>query len=265
MEYRGVMHVHSTHSYDGKLTLTQLKDFLIANGISFCCMTEHTDHMTPVQARAFVEECRALSDASFLFIPGFEVPYKYAHLLFVGTHQFISAYANERQLSAWNDVASLCILAHPVRNRFKVDAPMERVIDGIEVWNQQYEGKRAPRNRSLHLFRNLHERRPSLIATGGLDLHRKEHFGSPILHLQMDVLSEAHVIETLRSGSYWFGTAHTRLSGSGRVEKGWGALMSINSALSICLITLGKGANALFARVGIALPRSIRKRIRSLV
>ena len=81
MEVKGILHCHSTYSYDAKLSLPELKKLLQKKGLSFACMTEHTDELTKERAVAFVEECRSLSDGSFIFIPGFEVPYKHAHIL----------------------------------------------------------------------------------------------------------------------------------------------------------------------------------------
>ena len=66
----GVLHVHSTYSYDGKESLLSLRNFLVEKGISFCCLTEHTDYLTLEEAQRFAQECRALSTGTFLFIPG---------------------------------------------------------------------------------------------------------------------------------------------------------------------------------------------------
>ena len=189
MKIKGVIHVHSKYSYDGKESLASLRNFLLSQGVQFCCLTEHTDKMTLDQARLFVQECKALSGSQFLFIPGFEVPYKVnaegregalgykvnaegregalgcenAHILLVGCEVFLAQFANAEVLTTWSSKSALTILAHPVRNRFKVDATIESVIDGIEIWNQQYEGKYVPRVRSCQLLSRLSLVHPNLF------------------------------------------------------------------------------------------------------
>lgn len=261
MMYTGVMHMHSTHSYDGKLTLSELKSFLQARGVSVCCMTEHTDEMTAAGAAAFVAECRALSDQSFVFVPGFEVPYQDAHVLHVGTTRFFGQTADAAQLSVWRDATPLVVLAHPVRNRFVVDEHLLRVLDGVEVWNQQYEGKAAPRFRSLVLLQTLQTDRPGLLATGGLDFHRVEHFGTPQLELELDELSEAAVVAALKAGAFKILGPAATLSASGTFVRGGGLTTRFASATSILIITFGKLINRGLARFGLRVPRAIRARV----
>lgn len=141
----GIIHAHSTYSYDGKSTLSELKTLLQNVGHSFACMSEHTDQLTESQLSEFVSECQSLSDESFVFIPGLEIPYKQAHILLLGCISWMGQEAVDRAaLQTAASTAQLTILAHPVRNKFKVDQAMRDCIDGVEIWNQQYDGKAAP-------------------------------------------------------------------------------------------------------------------------
>lgn len=87
------------------------------------------------------------------------------------------------------------VLAHPVRNQFEISEHLLGEINGLEVWNQQYEGKRAPRTRSLTLFETLRKQKPTLVATGGIDFHRASHFGAPFITINIPTLTEAHILE----------------------------------------------------------------------
>ena len=80
MKIKGALHIHSDYSYDAKMTLVELKDLFVNNGLSFALMTEHTDEMCKERAERFINECRHLSDDTFVFVPGFEVPYKSTHV-----------------------------------------------------------------------------------------------------------------------------------------------------------------------------------------
>ena len=257
--------MHSTHSYDGKVPLAELKTLLKGQGISFCCMTEHTDEMTPEGAHAFVEECRELSDETFVFVPGFEVPYQRAHVLHIGASEFLGQFADATELTVWRNVTPLVILAHPVRNHFIVDETLLSVIDGVEVWNQQYEGKHAPRSRSLKLLQSLKKRKENLLATGGLDLHRKEHFGTPQIQLETDALTAEAVVTSLKSGSYTIKGNGILLDAQGQFMAGGGLRTKLQSQLAIVTITAGKLVNATLARFGLSLPKGLRQALRAKV
>jgi hypothetical protein len=263
MMQQGILHVHSTHSYDGKVTLSELKTLLKAQGLSFACMTEHTDYLSAEAAALFVAECRALSDASFVFVPGFEVPYGRAHVHHLGATEFQTPVAkDETEIHAWRSVSPLVVLAHPVRNQFMVDTPLLAALDGVEVWNQQYEGKVAPRPQSVGLLKKLREHKP-LLATGGIDLHRVEHLGSPYTTLDIPELTEAAILAALKAGAFRFGTETLSL---GATE---GITLSVRvrctSLLARGVISSGKIVNTSLARLGIKLPKRLVKAIRGRV
>lgn len=263
MTYRGLLHVHSTYSYDGKLSLVELKHRLQAAGLAFAAMTEHTDQLTTEVAQRFVAECRALSDSTFVFLPGFEVPYGRAHLLHLGATDFkVPVARNEDELLLWRAAAPLVILAHPVRNRWRLDATLRGLIDGVEVWNQQYDGKRVPRPRSLSLLRSL-RRQSTLLGTVGVDFHRPEHLGAPYTTVTCKNLSEAHLLDALIEGSYQFDTPQGPVGGfSVYIPSRRDVFISV---LSIVVIRSGKLVNAGLARVGIRLPKGLIRRIRARV
>ena len=278
VKIQGVIHMHSTYSYDGKENLLSLRDFLSGKGISFCCLTEHTDYMTVEQAQRFAQECKALSTGTFLFIPGFEVPYKVnakgregalgckeAHILLIGTEVFLGQKADGEMLRKWSASSVLTILAHPVRNSFIVDEIMEDVLDGVEIWNQQYEGKRVPRVRSVRLLEKLQKKNPELLATGGLDFHRKDHFGSPLFTLQLPMLTSYGVLEALKKGMYTFGTDAVSVSSVGIWKGNTHFYYRMQSFASIAVIVCGKKVNAGLAYFGIKFPKKLTQLIRSRV
>jgi hypothetical protein len=221
--------------------------------------------MTLEQAQLFVQECKMLSTSQFVFIPGFEVPYLKAHILLVGTEVFLGQYADGEMLKTWSKASALTILAHPVRNAFVVDATMEEVIDGIEIWNQQYEGKLVPRQRSVRLLKALQKKNQGLLATGGLDFHRKEHFGSPLYTIDIQNLTAEAILSALKNGEYSFGRDGVSVSSTGLFKGDNTFKRKFQSVLSIAIIVLGKKTNALLAPCGIKLPKSLKQLIRSRV
>ncbi len=266
MEVTGLLHAHSSYSYDAKLSLLEIKELCQKNGVQFVCMTEHTDELTPEDAEAFVRECDALSDDSFLFIPGFEVPFSRAHILMIGQRTFQDTYAATIEaLKKWTAEAPFVVLAHPVRNAFQVSDALLAEIDALEVWNQQYEGKRVPRTRSLRLFDSLRIKKPSLVATGGVDFHRTAHFGAPLISLNATVLSESDILEKLRIGAFRIHSEEASLYG---VLPNAAALIHLyrwKSLRSVWIITLGKWANTLLAHLGLKFPKRLTQFVRSRV
>jgi len=263
METIGIIHAHSRYSYDAKLSLRELRELCIENGLHFVCMTEHTDELDVLRAQAFVRECEELSDETFIFIPGFEVPYKRAHILMIGQRNFFSTYAPTLEdLNTWSKGSSFVVLAHPVRNNFEVEDGLLEQIDALEVWNQQYEGKRVPRTRSLTLLQTLRIKKPALLAVGGVDLHRKEHMGTPQITLAVDALNEHNILEKLKMGAFTISSPQAHL---------FGTLPNVDeiiqkhrreSFVSVCIIVLGKFVNKILAGIGISLPRSWKHFIR---
>ncbi len=264
MEIKGILHCHSTYSYDAKLSLRELKDLFKAEGMHFVCMTEHTDRMTSERADAFVKECEALSDVTFRLIPGFEVPYKGTHVLMIGARNFCGNFARSgEELATWAREAKFIVLAHPVRNGFNVDATLLAHLDGLEVWNQQYEGKRVPRTRSIKLFRDLKTKKPELVATGGLDLHRKEHIGTPIVTMDVASLTEDNIIEKLRTGACTISSDRAHIYGTLPNTNEIIKKYFLESAFSVAVIVLGKAVSRVCASLGITLPAWLRRGVRS--
>lgn len=265
MEIKGIVHAHSAYSYDGKESLASLKTFLMQRGMTFCCVTEHTDFLSTEQAQRFIQECRSLSGSQFVFIPGFEVPYRDAHILLIGTEMFMGQTADARTLASWSERAAITVLAHPVRNKFLVDEAMLASIDAIEIWNQHYDGKRVPRPHACELLRTLQEKKPELMATGGLDFHRTEHYGAPVYSLEVSHITADAIIAVLKNGEYVFGTKKIAVSSTG-LWKGKGSVLhNAMSFFSISVITIGKTINKLLSRFGWSLPRGLKQFIRSRV
>lgn len=259
----GVLHMHSTHSYDGKVPLSDLKQFLMARGVQVACMTEHTDTLDEESAAAFVRECRALSDDTFIFVPGFEVPYKNAHVLHIGTDVFTSQVADAATLQTWRAHTPFVVLAHPVRNQFLVDETLLACLDGVEIWNQQYEGKATPRPRSAQLLRDLRVTKGRLLATGGLDLHRQEHFGAPLTKLTISEFSEAAIVSALQKGAYAIENETRSIAAT---DTGQPSLRErLLSAWAVSIIVTGKGINKWLAALGLSLPKSLKQLIRARV
>jgi hypothetical protein len=149
-----------------------------------------------------------------------------------------------------------------VRNHFRVGDDLLVELHGIEVWNQQYEGKRVPRVRSLVLFEKLRKKKPSLVATGGVDLHRTEHLGAPLIHLDVETLSEQAILEKLKTGAFTVTSPHSHFFGSLPNPIELARKHRFESHFSVVIIVMGKRVNKILAMLGLSLPKSLKQRVR---
>lgn len=262
MQYRGAFHLHSSYSYDARLTLSELKTLFKEHRLSFALMTEHTDELTKERAAAFVDECRELSDADFLFVPGFEISYKDTHILVPGCEHFITQHATEAELVEWKKYAPIAILAHPHRNGYRVDHIPRGILDGIEIWNSQYDGKQAPRNGARRLHKRLCISIPTLQAFAGWDLHRQAHAGGPTLVIEMEKLSKEHILKALRENRYTSESPQVVVASDGKLLRGGEMRTGIVSSFFVFSIRFLKAVNRVLSWFGLALPKSIVAAVR---
>ena len=70
---RGIVHAHSTRSFDGSCDYAALRELFVAGGLDFVCMTEHIEYLDQGDVDAILADCEAHSDARFVFVPGIEM------------------------------------------------------------------------------------------------------------------------------------------------------------------------------------------------
>ena len=54
MEISGIMHVHSKYSYDGEMSIKQIKELCKSRGNHFVFITEHLESMSKKEMENFV-------------------------------------------------------------------------------------------------------------------------------------------------------------------------------------------------------------------
>ena len=261
----GISHSHTKYSYDGKLSLREFKQFLVERNIDFALITEHTDFLEAQEGEKFIKECHNLSDEKITLIPGFEVPYRDAHILMIDVDHFVkTGECNGAELEKWRKHAQIAVWAHPHRNRYLLYDAIKKVIDGIEVWNSQYDGKHAPRMKVLNSLQGLRERGGNVFAYAGIDFHREEHFEGPNIVVDAENRPE-DIIAKLKTGEFVLKNERVSINGEGRITKGVLPLMRVQSAFSISVITLSKKISALAAKLHIPIPKRLKHSIRTKI
>lgn len=261
-QINGYLHLHSSHSYDGKLSLPEIKEKCLALGMSFVAMAEHTDGLKSVDVQSAADECRALSDSNFVFIPGFELPYKDCHVLLLGAIDVRLDLPPLETIKLAKQQGAFVALAHPHRNHYQIDPELMALLDGIEIWNQQYDGKRYPRIQALELFEKSLTQKTSLLAMAGLDLHRASHFGNPHIRLEVVELSEKEMLDQIKVGNYSMMSQAISLPSRPKLI-GWQRLkVSFMSRLSCLAIALGKSVGKWLYEHDLALPKRLKETVR---
>ena len=198
---RGVIHVHSTHSYDGQQSIEELARFFRARAMDFVCVTEHSDGLDAAAMQRVATETARVSDDEFLVVPGIEFSCRRRlHLLGLGVTTPIDSDDPVTVARRIRDQGGVVIVAHPLAYGTDYPEDMAEHVDGVEIWNITKDGWLSPGAAPMALWRRWRRRNPVLRGLGALDLHS---FASPSglwLELADTELRTEAVLDTLRGG-----------------------------------------------------------------
>jgi hypothetical protein len=167
---RGVLHIHTSFSYDSKLVLDNLAKFYKNQEYEFMVLAEHPRGFTNKRFNALLSKCRRLSDKNFTVIPGLELEIEGLHILAIGIQKFIKEKSFDKVISLVKKQNGLCILAHP--NKYEnLDIKKISKLDGIELWDSKHDSRYFPRPNNFKLLNKIRKYNKKAIGTGGLDLH----------------------------------------------------------------------------------------------
>jgi len=206
MEYvKGLAHVHTRFSYDGKLSLKQLADFCLRKGFNFVLLSEHWKNLTPVRMERLVQQCYQFSRADLLLVPGLELELfgnKRVHLLAYGIKSIPVGGTAIEIIAHIHRQKGLAVMAHPSSQRYTWVKEFGAELDGIEIWNATYDSRYLPSVRSIRLFSKLRRVNPSLVALAGLDMHNLSEFRGLYLEVLCSQLSTEGLIASIRTGNF---------------------------------------------------------------
>lgn len=215
---RGALHIHSTYS-DGELTLAELKERFVSDGLSFACLTDHAESFDREKLRAYVTECDTLSDSQFLFLPGLEYECeKGLHILGYGVTALAGTTDPESVIRHITDRGGVSVIAHPRDPFFEWIESFSVLPQGIEAWNYRYDGVKGPHLSVYLLLRRLAARQPGVFAFYGLDLHWARQPRHLSVVVRPTLLRKDHILRALATGNYHASCAGVDLPSSGAVS-----------------------------------------------
>lgn len=262
MQIKGVCHVHSKYSHDGEIPLAELKEYFKQKGFQFLLLTEHLQDVSEQKIQQIIDDCRSLSDSEFILIPGLELDDNNKHFLIIGIDGSQNSTEELIKRSLPNKIV---IWAHP----FFIGMPGDEEIlvypiDGLEIWNSVYDGKKFPRWQSLKLLEKLRHKM-KIYGFGGIDFHRFSHAGGPFLLLEAQNLSQDDILKNLQAGDYSIKNGDLAVGPEGNLAGGQKIKIKLISPLICWSLGLIRFASRILYILKISPPKKIKESIRSKI
>ncbi len=260
----GALHVHSQYS-DGEYTLAELREVFAAAGCSFVCVTDHAESFDHSKLESYLHDCEELSDDSFLFVPGFEYECDdRMHILGYGCTRAVNSKDPQRVIDHIEQHGGVAVIAHPANRMFSTIENFSVLPHGIEVWNTKYDGRYAPRPGTFQLLERLQQRKPTLHAFYGQDLHWKRQFRSLFSVLSSATISGEEILNMLKEGKFWATKGEMRLPSNGQLDRSLLARFELeqrNSARLRMVVTFCKKVSD---RLGLSVPDLVKSHLRRI-
>ncbi|MCD6367943.1 MAG: ATP-grasp domain-containing protein [Candidatus Aenigmarchaeota archaeon] len=168
---KGLFHVHSNYSHDGKLSLTEIKKLSIKNGYKFVILTDHAEDFDQKKWMKYVKECKKLSDEKFVFIPGMEISsYDGPHIILVNPKRYTNSKILTNVVEYVKKNKIFWGIAHIRESDWKILESIKEPPSFIEVWNSKYHGYSTSLS-NLIRFRRFYRTSYHTIGICGNDIH----------------------------------------------------------------------------------------------
>jgi glycosyltransferase involved in cell wall biosynthesis/predicted ATP-grasp superfamily ATP-dependent carboligase/predicted metal-dependent phosphoesterase TrpH len=211
---RTLIHVHSTFSYDGELSIAQLAALMREKGVQVCCLTEHTRQLTAERGQRLVAECAEHSGEDLLLVPGLEFDQKgWHHILALGITEMLPEFDYPELVRMIHDRGGIAVLAHPGAEDIDQDPEVARQVDAIEVWNAMHDGRYLPNAAALEQYCRARRLGARAVAVAGIDFHYRDNLKNVALYLDLPAgkLDWPSVREALRNGRFFASNGIVRL------------------------------------------------------
>jgi len=201
----GIFHIHSNYSYDGKISLAELKYECVKRNLRFMLLTDHAQGFDNAKLQKLVEECKQLSTEGFFAVPGLEFSldeYKDTHLIAVGLQSFPADSSPNSIIEETKKNSGLLVIAHPARNSYFLPESIVDALDGIEIWNAAYNSRYLPDAKAISLLKELKTKNSDLVGLGGLDLHDSTGLKGLRLAVLTAYQSQEGLLKLIREGDF---------------------------------------------------------------
>jgi len=258
------MHIHSTYS-DGEFSLRELREILVSDGCSFACVSDHAESFDVAKLKDYVGECASLSSPHFYFIAGLEYRCRGSiHILGYGVVSQVTTQDPQAVIGHIESEGGISVIAHPPDATFGLIEGLERLPDGIEVWNSKSDGRYALRPVTIALLRRLQLRKPTLRAFYGQDLHWRKQFRGLFNVVRCEAPSRDAILSALAGGDYFATTANLELPSTGEVPESLLKQFALAHRRSVRLREWLKRGKRVMDRFGMPVPASLKAQLRRI-
>lgn len=198
---KGIVHTHTTFSYDGKLTVSEFSELLKKEGFQFVGLTEHTLGLGPDKYAELIRECREYSDDKFVAIPGLEFRCGDGNeIAGIGLQQWLEDKPADEMISSIQKAGGFSIWVHPFK-KGRWRGPFLN-CDAIEILNGKLDGVLAPNLGLLREYKRERAGGKTFGAIFGLDFHNLRQLRSACVECQVEKLTAEEVVKALRERRY---------------------------------------------------------------
>jgi hypothetical protein len=180
--YRGLIHVHSLYSHDGRDSLTRISSRLGADGFDFCILTDHFEDLDPETFETYLSDVETVNAShKTIIVAAVEAELEGFHVIFLPATSY-DEILGVVQRGATSNGGTLKILVHPSKHEVGdvVEFLRGQPLDGIELWNQRADGNYLPPAEFIRRLIAVAGRSIPAVFFGA-DLHDVEHRVSNVL------------------------------------------------------------------------------------
>jgi hypothetical protein len=223
---RGALHVHSTLSRDGTMTIAELARYFKQKGYQFLAMGEHAEDLDEAKVHALQDQSAANSDDKFCVIPGIELAItRQIHIVGINVASLIRLDNPVYVAGQMREQGGMSILAHPKRLGWDCPPEVSLAVDAVEIWNIGYDGKYLPSVKALPAFERMQQINPKLLAIASHDFHRIASFYDVAIVMDVAVLAPDPIMQNLKRGAYRVRSAFFNCDSHGHVSAAGAALI----------------------------------------
>jgi hypothetical protein len=148
-------------------------------------------------------ECRNETHEEFLVIPGLEFNINdEIHILGIGIEKYIAEPDPEKLIQKIHENNGLAILAHTAEYKKIIPYTKLKDLDFIEIWNPRYGERLSPSIKSIKILYEFRKMKKTYIASGGLDLHKREDLVPLWQSVFSARLNQKEILNSLKKGEF---------------------------------------------------------------
>ena len=200
-KFKGIIHIHTTYSYDGTLSLPDFVNLVKKRQIDFIILTEHAEDFDDKKMQLLINDCNKVTNEDFLVIPGLEFNCNGIHILGIGIENFFYDMDPETLIRKIHENNGLTTLAHTAAYK-KISYETLKDVDFIEIWNPRYGERLSPSIKSIKIFHEFRTMKKTFIACGGLDLHKHEDLVPLYQVVFAGRLTQKDILDSLKRGDF---------------------------------------------------------------